>query len=96
MFFTKAAFDRFKLTKEEFALLKEQEEKAKKEAAAKEKDAKKEAGGKDAAEKAPTKDLTFDWANLAERKARLTVHSSPARDWLLSNDGEKLFYLTIF
>ncbi|HQP74972.1 MAG TPA: S41 family peptidase [Acidobacteriota bacterium] len=96
MFFTKAAFDRFKLTKEEFALLKEQEEKAKKEAAAKEKDAKKEAGGKDAAEKAPTKDLTFDWANLAERKARLTVHSSPARDWLLSKDGEKLFYLTSF
>jgi Tol biopolymer transport system component len=98
MFFTKAAYDRFQLSKEEFTLLKEQEDKAKKDAekADKSKEAKKETEGKDAVEKAPPKELAFDWAHLEERKARLTVHTSPARDWLLAKDGEKLFYLTSF
>jgi Tol biopolymer transport system component len=94
MFFTRAAFDRFKLTKEEFALVKEQEEKEKKKEEEKKKDEKKgkEAVGKDSAKK----EVLIDWENLTERKARLTTHTSPASDWLLSKDGEKLFYLTSF
>ncbi len=95
MFFTKAAFDRFKLSKEDFALVKEQEEKAKKEADEKAKGEKK---GKEAAAAADTakKDVVIDWTNLTERKAKLTTHTSPANDWVLSKDGEKLFYLTVF
>ncbi len=95
MFFTKAAFDRFNLTKEEFALVKEQEEKAKKESDEKskgEKKGKESAASKDTAQK----DIVVDWTNLTERKARLTTHTSPANDWVLSKDGEKLFYLTVF
>ena len=97
MFFTRAAFDRFNLAKEEFALLKEQEEEQEKKKKADE-EAK---GGKPKAEAAPDKAapkpvVAIDWDNLTERKARLTVHTSPAIDWILSKDGEKLFYLTAF
>ena len=103
LFFSKAAFDRFKLSKEELALLKEQEEKAekeKKEAEDKAKADKKEPGAvaeKDALKRdALKKDLVFDWPDLPDRKERLTTHTSPITDWALSKDGEKLFYLTTF
>jgi tricorn protease len=98
MFFTKAAFDRFNLTKEEFALVKEQEEKQEKEKKEAEEKAKGEKKGKEAkTEKASAvKEVVIDWTNLTERKARLTTYTSPANDWVLSKDGEKLFYLTSF
>lgn len=80
MFFSKDAFDRFKLSKEELALVKEAEEKdtAKK---------KKDTGV------AP---IVIDWDHLTDRKLRLTTHTSDAADWLLSKDGEKLYYLSRF
>jgi tricorn protease len=98
MFFTKAAFDRFNLTKEEFALVKEQEEKQEKEKKEAEEKAKGEKKGKEAkTEKASAeKEVVIDWTNLTERKAKLTTYTSPANDWVLSKDGEKLFYLTSF
>jgi Tol biopolymer transport system component/C-terminal processing protease CtpA/Prc len=95
MFFTRAAFDRFKLTKEEFALVKEQEEKQAKE----KKEAEEKAKGKESAKDkkdSVKKDVLIDWTNLTERKTRLTAHTSSIGDWLLSKDGEKLFYLTTF
>ena len=42
------------------------------------------------------KDLVFDWDDLEERKARLTIHSSDLGDAVLSKDGENLYYLTQF
>ena len=98
MFFTRAAFDRFKLSKEEFALLKEQEEeqeKKKKEAEEKAKGTKGKAGA-EPEKAAPKPEVVVDWENLTDRKAKLTVHTSPAVDWVLSKDGEKVFYLTRF
>ena len=95
MFFTRAAFDRFNLTKEEFALVKEQEdteEKDKKDA--EEKDGKKTAAKPDNEEK--PKEVVIDWDELPERRSKLTIHTSPASDWVLSKDGEKLYYLTSF
>ncbi len=77
MFFSKDAFDRFKLTKEELALVKEAD-------TAKQK---KDSG---------VKEIMIDWDHLADRKLRLTTHTSDAADWLLSKDGEKLYYLTQF
>jgi Tol biopolymer transport system component/C-terminal processing protease CtpA/Prc len=101
MFFTKAAFDRFNLSKEEFSLLKEQEEKQDKKKKEAEEKAKTEKNGKKTSaikseKDSAKKEIAIDWNNLTERKSRLTVHTSPANDWLLSNDGEKLFYLTSF
>ena len=100
LFFDKAAYDRFRLSKEDFALVKEQEEKADEAKGEDGKDAKKEKGkdakkGKDG-DKEPPAPITIDRDGLAERRLRLTTHNSPATDWVLSNDGEKLFYLTAF
>ncbi len=90
MFFTKDAWDRFRLTKEEFALVKEAEDKkekpdpAKKDAAAaKEKETKPE-------------EVVIDFDGLDIRKARLTIHSSSLGDALVSKDGETLYYLARF
>ena len=96
MFFSKAAFDRFNLSKEEFALVKEQEDKDKKDKGDDKKTNPKKGGGTESKKDSVTKDIAIDWAHLSERKRRLTVHTSPANDWVLSSDGEKLFYLTRF
>lgn len=97
MHFTKAGYDRSRLSKEEAALAKEQEDKDKKEADEK---AKAAASASPAPSPSPKPDdkkpLTFDWDGLTERKSRLTVHTSAISDWALSKDGEKLFYLTNF
>jgi len=101
MYFSRDLFDKSKLSKEEFALLKEMEEKKdkdKKETDDKTKDSVKSKKAIDTkvASDSAKKPFVFDWANLTERKARLTLHTSPAADWVLSKDGEKLFYLTSF
>lgn len=106
MFFTRDAFDRFRLSKEDFALVKEIEEKkdeGKKDGDKADKADKKDKGKKGKEEKAdkkddksPPADVVIDWDNLTERKLKLTTHTSPANDWVLSKDGEKLFYLTSF
>jgi len=90
LFFTQAAWDRFHLTKEELALVKEKEEKEKKGEAG--------PGGAPEGEGADStmKEVVVDWENLPDRRARVTVHTSPINDWVLSPDGEKLFYLTVF
>ncbi len=102
MFFSKEAFDRFSLSKEDFALVKEKEDKLKKE----KKDSTEKVKPADKKTKKPAepkaesdtavKDIAIDWDDLTERKLRLTVYTSPASDWVLSKDGEKLFYLTSF
>jgi tricorn protease len=94
-FFTRAAYDRFRLSKEEFALLKEQEEKAKEEKDKTEKDKPKE---KAAAVKPaePKKELAFELDGIERRKLRLTIHSSDIADAALAKNGEKLYYLARF
>jgi Tol biopolymer transport system component/C-terminal processing protease CtpA/Prc len=88
MYFTKAFYERSRLSKEEFALVKEREDKEK------DKDKEKDAADKD---KAPAaSEIATDWDGLKDRRMRLTINTSPASDWVLSKDGEKLFYLTSF
>ncbi len=91
LFFEQAAWDKFNLNKEDFALLKEIEEKQKKD--------KKEADdkAKDSKDKKEdNKPLVFNFEGLEDRKARLTIHSSSLSDAVLSKDGEKIFYLARF
>lgn len=88
MFFTQDAWDRFRLSKEDFALLKEGEE-AKTKAATDATAAKKEP----AAAPAP---LVLELDAATDRKARLTIHSSSLGDALVSKDGEALYYLARF
>ncbi len=99
MFFTKDAWDKFNLTKEEYDLMKQIEEGDKKDKddekddGADEKDKKKK---KEEQKKKELKPLTFDWEDLDIRKSRLTIHSSKLSDAVLSKDGEKLYYLARF
>ncbi len=88
MFFSQEAWDRFRLSKEDFALLKEAEEaKAKTDASAK----------KDPAATTPAPaPLALELDEARERKARLTIHSSSLGDAVLSKDGETLYYLARF
>lgn len=96
LFFTQEEFDKFNLSKEAFELLKEKEEKAKKEKEKEEKDKNDKKSKKDDKETKKIEDLKFDWTNLLERKLKLTVHTSSVNDWLLSKEGDKLYYLTRF
>ncbi|OLY92878.1 C-terminal processing protease CtpA/Prc, contains a PDZ domain [Cnuella takakiae] len=82
MFFTQAAYDKFKLDKEEYALVKEQEEKA----------AKADSAKKEKKEVA----VPIDWEGLKTRKARLTINSANTSDMEISKDGETLYYLAKF
>lgn len=91
LFFTRDSWDRFRLTKEEAALLKDIEEKKTKPETPKDK--------KDPAEKEKkeeVKELVIDWGGLALRKARLTIHSSSLGDALVNKDGDTLYYLSRF
>jgi len=91
LFFTRDAWDRFRLTKEEAALLKEIEEKKAKPEAPKDK---KEPAEKE--KKEEVKPVTIDWGGLELRKARLTIHSSSLGDALVNKDADTLYYLARF
>ena len=91
LFFDKAAWDKFKLSKDDFDLATEIEKlKKKEETKTEEKSSDKKPEAKE------IKPILFDWDGMEERKARLTIHSSDLSDAVLSKDGEKLFYLTSF
>jgi tricorn protease len=87
-FFSKAAWDRFRLSKEELAMAKELEDtsKAKKDTTA---------SAKAAADTAIAP-IRIDTAGIDDRERRLTINTSSLANWVLSKDGEKLFYLTRF
>ena len=98
VFFDREAFDKFKLSKEDFELLKEKEDadKSKKDSldkAASEKVKKgksKKDDKKDEVKKEET--FTFDLNNLENRKVRLTINSGRIGGYAMTKDGSKLFY----
>lgn len=103
MFFDVEAYEKFRMNKEDQALLaeaeKEKKEKEDKEKAAKGKDKKKDKKKqKDTEGKAKEKveALKFDLVNAPDRIMRLTVNSSFLGDAVLSPKGDKLYYLTSF
>ncbi len=83
MFFSQDAFDKFNLSKEDAALLKESEDNKAKADSSKKKDVKKDS-------------VMIDWDGLTMRKSKLTIHSSALSDALVSKDGETLYYLARF
>lgn len=80
-FFDKEAYDRFTLSEDELELKKKE---AKQDSTDQEKTEEKE--------KEPEK-LDLNLQNLEDRTERLTINSSMLSDFLMSDDGEKLFYL---
>ena len=95
LFLTRDAWDRFRLSKEDYALLKEIEDKAK-EKVKKEKEKESAEKKKKVPEVKKDTSIVFDMEDLYDRKARLTIHSSSLSDAVLSKDGEKLYYLARF
>ncbi len=93
MFFTRDAWDRFRLTKEEYALVKEQEDKAPK---PKPDTTRAKGDSAKAGSAAKVEPLKFEFDGIETRKARLTIHSSTLGDALVSKDGETLYYLARF
>lgn len=97
MFFDLDAYDRFRMSKEELALLEDAEKKNKdedKEKADNKKDKKKETKKDD--EKKEVKPLVFDLENNRDRVLRLTVNSSRLGDAILTPKGDKLYYQAAF
>ena len=106
VFLNQDAYDRYRLSKEDFELLKEFEKEQKK---AKEKEVKKDDGkgkkekdgketGKDKAEeKQPDrKDIAVELEGIEDRIVRLTPNSSDLGSAILSKDGENLYYFSAF
>ncbi|MFT6965052.1 MAG: tricorn protease [Marivirga sp.] len=100
MFFSQEAYDKFKLSEEDFKLLKAIEEAQKEDDKVDDSEDKKGKKGKKDKEEDKKDEtiepLKFDWDGMKERKIRLTTHSSSLSDAVLSGDGEKLYYLSSF
>ncbi len=105
IFLTQEAYDTYKLSKEEAALAKENEDKKddgdKKDPSTgtgKDDKAKKDKDKKDDAKKDGKKvePIKIELAGIDDRKVRLTPNSSDLSGAVLSKDGEKLYYLARF
>ncbi len=111
-FLTQDAFDKFRLSKEEYTLQKELEEKEKEEGEDTEDGSEDPADGDDAppddAEDAESTDedaedeektpepLEFEPDGLDTRTIRLTTHASALGDFAMAPDGKALYYLASF
>lgn len=98
MYLTRAAFDRSKLDKAEYAQLKKREEDEKKDSAKKDdkKDDKKDADKSDKAEakKEDVKPVIIEMEGIESRIVRLSRVSGDIRDYVVTPDGEQLFYIS--
>jgi len=90
MFFTQEEWDKFNMSKEDYALLQEIEK------AQKEDEEDDDSESDDEKEEDEAAELSFDKDKMKEQTARLTIHSSYLSDAVLSKDGSKLYYLSQF
>lgn len=95
LYFSQEAFDRTKLSKEEWENLKAEEAKEKEDAAKKadEDKNKKDDKNKKAEEKPMIDTVHVDWKNIDDRKVRLTEQATNISSAVLSPDGEILYYI---
>ena len=93
-FLNQDAYDKFRLSKEEYALLKETEKAAKDKAKDDKKDEKKDDKKEKKDEKA--KNIEVDLNHLQDRIIRLTPMSSNLSGMAMSKDGDKLYFMTSF
>ena len=103
-FLDQELYDKFKLSKEEYALLKEKEHKEKEEKQKSEKSDSANNNAKKVKNKKQVDKVSSpekpSWTplvdNLENRVARLTINSSTIADYALNNDGSKIYYLASF
>jgi Tol biopolymer transport system component/C-terminal processing protease CtpA/Prc len=80
-FLDQAAYDQFKLSKDDYALLKEKSTPEKKDTTAK---------------KDSVKKWLPDFTDIDNRRVRLTINSSSISDYAVTPDGSKIYYLAAF
>jgi len=90
VFLTEEAYQKFKLSKEEYELWKEKEKEAKKV----EKTEKTDVEKKDTIEK--IEPLKLELEGIDDRRVRLTIHSSDLADFLVDKEGTSIYYMTAF
>lgn len=98
-FLTQDAYDRYRLSPEDYALLKELEKaKPEKKADADKKTDKKSKNKKDdkKADADSAKTLKIEFEGIEDRIVRLTPNSSQLGDAIVSKDGESLYYFSAF
>lgn len=83
-FFDQELFDRYKLSKDDYALLKEKEEKDKSDTSIKAKPADKKASSE------------LNLEDFKSRITKLTINSASISDYVVNNDGSKVYYLASF
>ena len=110
VFLNQDAWDKFRLSKEEYELQKELEEKKKEDEEEAENDddsgepgdpeadesADAENGDEDAEDEEKVEPIEVELEGLDDRKTRLTIHSSDLGGYALSPEGDKLYYLARF
>ncbi|MBR3453448.1 MAG: PD40 domain-containing protein, partial [Muribaculaceae bacterium] len=97
-FVNQDAYDKYRMSKEDYELVKEAEKEAKKEADkanadAKKKDKKDEKANEKKDEK---KDIVVELEGIEDRVVRLTPNSSSIASAMITDDGESLYYLSKF
>jgi len=95
MFFNQEFYEKFTMTKEEYAAKYDKKKDDDKEKPDVDKDSKKKKK-KDVEKKKEEKSVELNLANLEDRVARLTINSSSLGDAVLTKDGKNLFYLSRF
>lgn len=100
VFLNQDAYDKYRLSKEDYELRKELEngvKKVEKKSTEKGKDKKKEAAKeKEAATDTIVKDIVVELNNIEDRIIRLTPNSSDLGSTLIAKDGETLYYFAAF
>lgn len=101
VFLNQNAYDKFRLSKEDYELQKEleaEQEKTKEKATTDKKKENKKADKADPKEKKEetVKEIVVELKNIEDRTTRLTPNSSDLGDAILSKDGETLYYLAAF
>lgn len=92
-FLTQDAFDRFQLSREEYELRKELEEKRKKD----DEDDNGDGGdGDEEEDEEEPEPVSVELEGIENRTLRLTIHASRLGDFALSPEGDKLYYLARF
>ncbi len=96
VFFDQQTYDQFKLTKDEFALYKEKEDKDKKAAIDTTKASKADLAKIGAKRDSAIKTWKANFDNLDDRKLKLTINSASISDYAITPDGSKVYYLASF
>ncbi len=96
VFFDQEAYDKYELSKEEFELLNDREQKEKKEQEEKEKEEKEKKSKKEDKDKKKVEPLKLNFDDLENRRERLTINSSSISDYVMNEDASKLYYLSEF